>query len=114
LLNLSFEIRLERTVAVVGRVEESTLARLLYRFYDVQQGRITIADQDIKRVTRPACGGYRHRAAGHGAFNDTVEYNIAYGKPGATCEGGGSRQGARIHGFLRHRWATAPWSASAA
>jgi ATP-binding cassette subfamily B protein len=56
--------------------------------YDVQQGRITIGGQDIKQVTQPACAGDRHRAASRG-FNDTVEYNIAYGKPRCAHEAGG-------------------------
>ena len=85
--HVSFDIPPGKTVAVVGSsgAGKSTLARLLYRFYDVQQGRITIGGQDIKQVTQASV----RRAIGivpqdTVLFNDTVEYNIAYGKPGAT------------------------------
>lgn len=102
--NVSFEIPPGKTVAVVGSsgAGKSTLARLLYRFYDVQQGRITIADQDIKQVTqssvRQAIGIVPQDTV---LFNDTVEYNIAYGKPGATHEEvEEAARSARIHGFI--------------
>ena len=102
--NVSFEIPPGKTVAVVGSsgAGKSTLARLLYRFYDVQQGRITIAGQDIKQVTQASV----RRAIGivpqdTVLFNDTVEYNIAYGKPGAThAEVEEAARAARIHGFI--------------
>ncbi|MDO9361135.1 MAG: ATP-binding cassette domain-containing protein, partial [Polaromonas sp.] len=78
------------------------LARLLFRFYDVQQGRITIAGQDIKQVTqasvRQAIGIVPQDTV---LFNDTVEYNIAYGKPGATrAEVEEAARAARIHDFI--------------
>ncbi len=102
--NLSFEIPPGKTVAVVGSsgAGKSTLARLLYRFYDVQQGRITIAGQDIKQVTqasvRQAIGIVPQDTV---LFNDTVEYNIAYGKPGATHEEvEEAARAARIHDFI--------------
>ncbi|CAN5397381.1 ABC transporter ATP-binding protein/permease [soil metagenome] len=102
--NVSFEIPPGKTVAVVGSsgAGKSTLARLLYRFYDVQQGRITIGGQDIKRVTqssvRQAIGIVPQDTV---LFNDTVEYNIAYGKPGATHEEvEAAARAARIHGFI--------------
>ncbi len=102
--NVSFEIPPGKTVAVVGSsgAGKSTLARLLYRFYDVQQGRITIAGQDIKHVTQASV----RRAIGivpqdTVLFNDTVEYNIAYGKPGATHEEvEAAAKAARIHDFI--------------
>ncbi|MDQ3060440.1 MAG: ABC transporter ATP-binding protein/permease [Pseudomonadota bacterium] len=102
--NVSFEIPPGKTVAVVGSsgAGKSTLARLLYRFYDVQQGRITIAGQDIKQVTQASV----RRAIGivpqdTVLFNDTVEYNIAYGKPGATHEEvEEAARAARIHDFI--------------
>ena len=102
--NVSFEIPPGKTVAVVGSsgAGKSTLARLLYRFYDVQQGRITIAGQDIKQVTQSSV----RRAIGivpqdTVLFNDTVEYNIAYGKPGATHEEvEEAAKAARIHAFI--------------
>ena len=91
--NISFEIPAGKTVAVVGPSGsgKSTLARLLFRFYDVSNplegGRILIAGQDIKQVTqssvRQAIGIVPQDTV---LFNDTVEYNIAYGKPGATRE----------------------------
>jgi ABC-type transport system involved in Fe-S cluster assembly fused permease/ATPase subunit len=102
--HVSFEIPPGKTVAVVGSsgAGKSTLARLLYRFYDVQQGRITIAGQDIKRVTqasvRQAIGIVPQDTV---LFNDTVEYNIAYGKPGATHEEvEEAARAARIHDFI--------------
>ncbi|MFS2036860.1 ABCB family ABC transporter ATP-binding protein/permease [Polaromonas sp. CT11-55] len=102
--NVSFEIPPGKTVAVVGSsgAGKSTLARLLYRFYDVQQGRITIAGQDIKQVrqssVRQAIGIVPQDTV---LFNDTVEYNIAYGKPGATHEEvEEAARSARIHGFI--------------
>ena len=102
--NVSFEIPPGKTVAVVGSsgAGKSTLARLLYRFYDVQQGRITIAGQDIKHVTQASV----RRAIGivpqdTVLFNDTVEYNIAYGKHGATHdEVEDAARAARIHDFI--------------
>ncbi|MDB5844331.1 MAG: transporter related protein [Polaromonas sp.] len=102
--NVSFEIPPGKTVAVVGSsgAGKSTLARLLYRFYDVQQGRITIAGQDIKQVTqasvRQAIGIVPQDTV---LFNDTVEYNIAYGKPGAAHEEvEEAARAARIHDFI--------------
>ncbi|MES1265543.1 MAG: ATP-binding cassette domain-containing protein, partial [Variovorax sp.] len=86
LKHVSFEIPAGKTVAVVGPSGsgKSTLARLLYRFYDVQQGRITIGAEDIRQVmqasVRQAIGIVPQDTV---LFNDTVEYNIAYGRPGA-------------------------------
>jgi ATP-binding cassette, subfamily B, heavy metal transporter len=102
--HVSFEIPAGKTVAVVGPSGsgKSTLARLLYRFYDVQQGRITIAGQDIRQVTqasvRQAIGIVPQDTV---LFNDTVEYNIAYGRPGASrAEVEEAARQARIHGFI--------------
>jgi ABC-type transport system involved in Fe-S cluster assembly fused permease/ATPase subunit len=102
--HVSFEIPAGKTVAVVGPSGsgKSTLARLLYRFYDVQQGRITIAGEDIREVTqtsvRQAIGIVPQDTV---LFNDTVEYNIAYGKPGASrAEVEEAARAARIHGFI--------------
>jgi ATP-binding cassette subfamily B protein len=102
--DVSFEIPNGKTVAVVGPSGsgKSTLARLLYRFYDVQQGRITIAGQDVREVTqssvRQAIGIVPQDTV---LFNDTVEYNIAYGRPGATrAEVEEAARAARIHGFI--------------
>lgn len=102
--NISFVIPPGKTVAVVGSsgAGKSTLARLLFRFYDVQQGRITIAGQDIKNLTqasvRQAIGIVPQDTV---LFNDTVEYNIAYGKPGGTrAEVEEAARAARIHSFI--------------
>ena len=104
LKNVSFEIPPGKTVAVVGSsgAGKSTLARLLFRFYDVQEGRITIAGQDIKHVTqasvRQAIGIVPQDTV---LFNDTVEYNIAYGRPGANREEvEAAARAARIHDFI--------------
>ena len=102
--NVSFNIPAGKTVAVVGPSGsgKSTIARLLYRFYDVQQGAICIAGQDIKQVTQASV----RRAIGivpqdTVLFNDTVEYNIAYGKPGSTrAEVEAAAQAAHIHSFI--------------
>ena len=101
---LSFVIPAGRTVAVIGPsgAGKSTLARLLYRFYDVRQGAILIAGQDVRDVTQDSV----RRAIGivpqdTVLFNDTVEYNIAYGRPGATHEEVvAAAKAARIHDFI--------------
>lgn len=102
--DVSFEVPAGRTVAVVGPSGsgKSTLARLLYRFYDVQQGRITIGGQDVREVTqasvRQAIGIVPQDTV---LFNDTVEYNIAYGRPGASrALVEEAARAARIHGFI--------------
>ena len=106
LKNISFEIPSGKTVAVVGSsgAGKSTLARLLFRFYDVQAGSITIAGQDIKHVTQASV----RRAIGivpqdTVLFNDTVEYNIAYGQTGATRQQvEDAAKAAHIHEFISH------------
>jgi ABC-type transport system involved in Fe-S cluster assembly fused permease/ATPase subunit len=102
--DLSFEIPAGKTVAVVGPsgAGKSTLARLLYRFYDVTGGRIEIAGQDIRSVTqasvRQAIGIVPQDTV---LFNDTVEYNIAYGRPGASrAEVEEAARAAHIHAFI--------------
>jgi ATP-binding cassette, subfamily B, heavy metal transporter len=101
---ISFTVPAGKTVAVVGPsgAGKSTLARLLFRFYDVQQGTISIAGQDIKTVTqasvREAIGIVPQDTV---LFNDTVAYNIAYGRPGATqAQVEEAATSARIHGFI--------------
>ncbi|MFZ3161202.1 MAG: ABC transporter ATP-binding protein/permease [Rhodoferax sp.] len=102
--DISFDIPAGKTVAVVGPSGsgKSTLARLLFRFYDVQSGQILIAGQDIKQVTqasvRQAIGIVPQDTV---LFNDTVEYNIAYGQPGATrAQVIEAAQSAHIHNFI--------------
>ncbi|MDD0813108.1 ABC transporter ATP-binding protein/permease [Curvibacter sp. HBC28] len=104
LRGVSLVIPAGKTVAVVGPSGsgKSTLARLLYRFYDVQQGRITIAGQDIRQVTqasvRQAIGIVPQDTV---LFNDTVAYNIAYGHPGSDqAEVEAAARAARIHDFI--------------
>ena len=102
--DLSFEIPAGKTVAVVGPSGsgKSTLARLLYRFYDVNEGRIAIDGQDIRQVTqaslRQAIGIVPQDTV---LFNDTVAYNIAYGRTGAGPEEvQAAARAARIHDFI--------------
>ena len=101
---VSFEIPAGRKVAVVGPSGsgKSTLARLLYRFYDLDGGAIRIDGQDIRAVTqhslRKAIGIVPQDTV---LFNDTVAYNIAYGRPGASpAEVEAAAKAAHIHGFI--------------
>ena len=101
---VSFEIPAGKTVAVVGPSGsgKSTLARLLFRFYDVGSGAITVDGQDIRRVTqssvRKALGIVPQDTV---LFNDTVRYNIAYGRTDATqFEVEQAAKAARIHDFI--------------
>ncbi|MBL0945653.1 MAG: ABC transporter ATP-binding protein/permease [Hydrogenophaga sp.] len=105
---IHFEIPAGKTVAVVGPSGsgKSTLARLLYRFYDVtnhdEGGRITINGQDIAQVTqgsvRAAIGIVPQDTV---LFNDTIEYNILYGRPEAGHEAAvAAARAAHIHGFI--------------
>jgi len=105
--DVSFEVPAGKTVAVVGSsgAGKSTLARLLYRFYDVDAkggGRISIDGQDIRTVTqaslRAAIGIVPQDTV---LFNDTVEYNIAYGRAGAgSSEVQAAAKAAHIHDFI--------------
>ena len=101
---ISFTVPAGKTVAVVGPsgAGKSTLARLLFRFYDVQQGTVSIAGQDITTVTqasvREAIGIVPQDTV---LFNDTVAYNIAYGRTGATqAQVEEAAKSARIHDFI--------------
>ncbi|WP_188053161.1 ABCB family ABC transporter ATP-binding protein/permease [Sphingosinithalassobacter sp. CS137] len=92
------------TLAVVGPsgAGKSTLARLLFRFYDATGGRITIDGQDIRAVTqqslRAAIGIVPQDTV---LFNDTIGYNIAYGRDGATSDQvAAAARGAAIAGFI--------------
>jgi ATP-binding cassette, subfamily B, heavy metal transporter len=102
--DVSFEIPAGKTLAVVGPsgAGKSTLARLLYRFYDVSAGRISVDGQDLAGVTqsslRAAIGIVPQDTV---LFNDTVEYNIAYGRPGASrAEVEAAARAAHIHEFI--------------
>jgi ATP-binding cassette subfamily B protein len=86
LKGISFTVPAGKTVAVVGPsgAGKSTISRILYRFYDIQSGRVTIDGQDIRDVTqaslRTVIGIVPQDTV---LFNDTVRYNIAYGRIGA-------------------------------
>ena len=104
LFDVDFTIPAGTTTAVVGHSGsgKSTLSRLLFRFYDVNAGAITIDGQDLRNVTQESL----RRAIGivpqdTVLFNDTIEYNIAYGKPGATREQiVAAARAAHIHDFI--------------
>ncbi len=104
LAGVDFRIAPGQTVAVVGTsgAGKSTLARLLFRFYDVTDGRITIDGQDIRAVTqaslRAAIGIVPQDTV---LFNDTIYYNIAYGRPDATrAEVVAAARSAHVHAFI--------------
>jgi len=86
LKGISFRVPAGKTVAVVGPsgAGKSTLSRILYRFYDISSGRVTIDGQDIRDVTqtslRASIGIVPQDTV---LFNDTIRYNIAYGRIGA-------------------------------
>lgn len=88
LKGLSFEVPADSQVALVGPsgAGKSTIARLVFRFYDPQGGRILIDGQDIRHVTqeslRAAIGIVPQDSV---LFNDTIGYNIAYGRDGASA-----------------------------
>ena len=104
LSDVSFEIPPGDTVAVVGAsgAGKSTLSRLLFRFYDVASGSIAIDGQDIRSVTQAslrACIGIVPQDTV--LFNDSIYYNIAYGRPEATRdEVLQAAQSAHIHAFI--------------
>lgn len=104
LTGVDFRIAAGHTLAVVGTTGagKSTLARLLFRFYDVSGGRITIDGQDIRAVTqeslRAAIGIVPQDTV---LFNDTIYYNIAYGRPEASRdEVIAAAKAAHIHAFI--------------
>ncbi|WP_306118693.1 MULTISPECIES: ABC transporter ATP-binding protein/permease [unclassified Roseitalea] len=89
LKGISFAVPAGRSVAIVGPsgAGKSTMSRLLFRFYDVQKGAITIDGQDVREVTqaslRAAIGMVPQDTV---LFNDTIAYNIRYGRPDASDE----------------------------
>lgn len=104
LKGITLEVPAGRKVALVGASGsgKSTIGRLLFRFYDVGAGRLTIDGQDLRDVTFDSL----HRAIGvvpqdTVLFNDTIRYNIAYGRDGATeAEVEAAARAARIHDFV--------------
>lgn len=104
LFDVDFTIPAGTTTAVVGHSGsgKSTLSRLLFRFYDINAGAITIDGQDLRSITqaslRTAIGIVPQDTV---LFNDTIEYNIAYGKPGSSkAEVIAAARAAYIHDFI--------------
>jgi ATP-binding cassette subfamily B protein len=104
LSDIDFSVPPGATIAIVGPsgAGKSTIARLLFRFYDVDAGAIEIDGQDIRTVTqhsvRRAIGVVPQDTV---LFNDTIYYNIAYGRPGATrAEIEEAARHAHIHDFI--------------
>ena len=101
---VSFEVKPGQKLAVVGHsgAGKSTLSRILYRFYDIQGGCVSIDGQDIAHITQDSL----RRAIGivpqdTVLFNDSIGYNIAYGRPDATeAEIVAAARGASIHDFI--------------
>ena len=104
LFDVDFTIAAGTTTAVVGHSGsgKSTLSRLLFRFYDVNDGSITIDGQDLRNVTQESLRGAIGIVPQDTVlFNDTIEYNIAYGKPGATHDDiVAAARAASIHDFI--------------
>jgi ATP-binding cassette, subfamily B, heavy metal transporter len=104
LKGVSFDIPAGTTLAVVGPsgAGKSTLARLLYRFYDLTSGQITIDGQDLRSVTQSSLRGQIGIVPQDTVlFNDTIGYNIAYGREGADqAEIEAAARGAAIHAFI--------------
>jgi len=102
--NVSFEIPAGRSVAVVGASGsgKSTLARLLFRFYDIQTGHIFIGGSEIREVTQSSLRQHIGIVPQDTVlFNDTIAYNIGYGRPDASHEDiVAAAKAARIHDFI--------------
>jgi ABC-type transport system involved in Fe-S cluster assembly fused permease/ATPase subunit len=102
--DVSFDVPPGKKLAIVGHsgAGKSTLSRILYRFYDIQGGAVTIDGQNIAEVTQDSL----RRAIGivpqdTVLFNDSIAYNIAYGRPDASeAEIEAAARGAAIHDFI--------------
>ena len=105
LMNLSFTVPAGKTLAVVGTsgAGKSTLSRLLFRFYDVSAGSILIDNQDIRHVAQASVRDLIGMVPQDTVlFNDTILYNIAYGRPDATQdEVEQAAKQARLHDFIQ-------------
>jgi ATP-binding cassette subfamily B protein len=104
LFDVDFSVPAGTTTAVVGHSGsgKSTLSRLMFRFYDIEKGSITIDGQDLRDVkqgsVRSAIGIVPQDTV---LFNDSIEYNIAYGRPGASHEEVvAAAKAAYIHDFI--------------
>jgi len=104
LFNMSFDIPAGHNIAVVGHSGsgKSTISRLLFRFYEVTSGRILVNDQDISNITqkslRATVGIVPQDTV---LFNESIYYNIAYGRPEASCEEVfQAAKSAHIHEFI--------------
>lgn len=105
LKGITFEVPAGKTVAVVGPsgAGKSTLSRLLYRFYDVQEGAITIDGQDVRTVTQKSLRSVIGMVPQDTVlFNDTIAYNIRYGRVSASeAEVEAAAEAAQIAEFIR-------------
>ena len=104
LFDMSFDIPAGHNIAVVGHSGsgKSTISRLLFRFYEVTSGRILVNDQDISNITqkslRATVGIVPQDTV---LFNESIYYNIAYGRPKASCEEVfQAAKSAHIHDFI--------------
>jgi ATP-binding cassette, subfamily B, heavy metal transporter len=102
--DVSFAVPAGRTLAIVGHsgAGKSTISRILYRFYDIAAGAVFIDDQDVRGVTqmslRQAIGIVPQDTV---LFNDTIGYNIGYGRPGSSQAAiEAAAQQAQIHDFI--------------
>ena len=104
LFDMSFDISAGHNIAIVGNSGsgKSTISRLLFRFYEVTSGRILVNDQDIRNITqkslRATIGIVPQDTV---LFNESIYYNIAYGRPDASCEEVfEAAKSAHIHNFI--------------